>query len=140
MKSYTALALFSCLLTSGCVSMPDTALADRIRSDMASAPECARMFLAVPADCRVDRSLCVGGILSYQEEAQGPKNAVFAVFENEFGEVKGCSWNSAGFARGWEFLENAVLASCEQMSVSTMTKTGKKMKPCRIFARDNAVQ
>jgi hypothetical protein len=120
--------------------MPPPALADRVRADMTAVPGCARMFLAVPADCRTDRSLCSGGILSYQEDAQGPKNAVFAVFENESGQIQGCAWNSAGFARGWEYLENSVLASCEQTSVSTMTKTGKKMKPCRVYARDNDIR
>lgn len=125
---------------SGCVSFPPPTLADRVKADMVNVPSCAQMFLAVPVDCRKDSSLCSGGLLSYQEVAQGAENAVFTVFENEAGQIKGCAWSSAGFARGWDYVENLALASCEKLSVSTMSRTGERMKPCRVYARDNDVR
>jgi|LauGreDrversion4_2_1035121.scaffolds.fasta_scaffold474022_1 hypothetical protein len=139
LKNITLSALLGFGL-SGCVSLPPPTLVDRVKSDMVSAPSCAQLFLAGPVDCRTDRSLCVNGILSYQEDAQGPKNAAFTVFENEVGQIKGCAWSSAGFARGWEYVENSALASCEKLSVSTMSRTGERMKPCRVYARDNEIR
>ena len=127
-------------ILSGCVAMPPVDLTQRVRSDLAGVPDCAKMFLAVPVDCRSDRSLCVGGILSYQEDAQGVKNAIFAVAETEGNSVKACSWTSAGFARGWSYVENSALASCERARISHMSKTGELLKSCRVYARDNNIQ
>ena len=126
-------------ILSGCVATPPVDLALRVQSDLAGNAACAKMFLAGPADCRSNRSLCAG-LLSYKEEAQGPKNAAFAVTETESDSVKTCSWSSAGFARGWSYVENRALASCELLRISHMSKTGEILKPCRVYARNNDIQ
>jgi len=135
----SSLAIAASIL-SGCIASPPAELAQRVQSDLAGVSSCAKFFLAVPADCISDRSLCSGGVLSYQDAAQSPQNAVFAVAETEDNSVKTCSWSSAGFARGWGYVENRALASCEQLRISHMSKTGEVLKPCRVYARDNNIQ
>ena len=130
-----------CITLAGCVSAPSEDL--QVKASVLSA-SCKDMFLAGPADCRANPSFCssyngVPNVLSYQDAAQGAQNAVFAVVEYENGEVATCNWTAAGFLRGWDYVENRALATCERSRMTLIDKTGRALKPCRIFARDNEV-
>ena len=138
--------LLLCFITAayltGCVSLPDEAL---IAEANGLSEPCKKLFLATPADCRNDKSLCksyngVPNVYSYQEAAQGSQYAAFSVIENEKNEVVSCVWNAAGYLRGWSYVENAVLSSCERHRMGLIDRDGAALKPCRIFARNNDVQ
>ena len=104
---------------------------------------CKAMFKAMPVDCKENPSYCGDyqfnkNIVSYQDSAQ-TKEASFAVGKTEDNKIAVCSWNSHGTLRGWSSLDKNVLASCERMRLSYMSKNQISLKACEIYAHGNDI-
>ena len=129
---------------SGCVTVTPPEVLSLIEKDFDGAPNCVAMFKALPKDCRDNPSYCLDfnynkNIQSYQDAAQ-TTNASFVISRyEENNKVALCNWNRAGTLRGWTYLDNITLSSCEKSRLTFMSKTNTPLKQCEVYAHGNKV-
>ena len=126
------------LIITGCVSATPVETASKVISDFGANQQCIDMFNAGPVNCQQDRKLCVG-LVSYQEVAQDSRLASFAIAKDENNNVRLCTWSSAGFLRGRDYVDNFVLSSCEKQRLTLMSRTQSSLLACEIYAHDNDI-